>query len=125
MRVKIAHVGTGGIVYESDRRLKQNIQYDLTAKDPYETFKKFKMCTYDWKATDTVEEVLGVIAQDLQDEPELASYVIDTGPTPGMADQTSYLSVDYNALFLHTMAVVQQLQTKCEALEARVASLES
>ena len=102
----------GTVTDASDRKLKTNIE-ELPSQ--WAAMRDLKL--YNFQMKRDVEKLgddapirLGVIAQDLEENEDLARLVTDRG---------THKSVDYSGLYTMTVANVQELMTRVEALEAR------
>lgn len=98
----------------SDERWKENLN---PINDALSSVKQIQFVEFDYK--ENKQKSAGVTAQQLQTIPELSKFVIDG------SDGESYKAVDYNALIGYLGKAIQELSAKNEALEARLAALES
>ena len=102
----------------SDYRLKYNVQPMMSG---LATVAALKPVTYKWNADDSNGE--GFIAHELQEVIPLAV----TGAKDAVDDEGNIKpqGVDYSKIVVHLVAALQELSAKNDALEARLAKLET
>ena len=123
---------------DSDRRVKDNIRYDL---DDYEAFfRALKPCSYKLKRGTSGRRHTGFIAQELEKalldsgktSADLAAYCYDpdarryesTDMDPKTAPTGCY-KIRYSELIALNTAMIQKLMAEVDALKTRVAELEA
>tara|TARA_B110000902_G_scaffold44493_1_gene49793 strand:- start:69 stop:2015 length:1947 start_codon:yes stop_codon:yes gene_type:complete len=111
--------GNGSSTWTSDERLKRDI---VDADNGYlDSLNKVRLVNFKWKNDPESEEVLGVVAQEIEKIfPEL---VVEDDNAVG--DGNTYKSVSYSGLNTIALKAIQELSAKVETLEARLAALES
>jgi hypothetical protein len=111
--------GNGSSTWTSDERLKRDI---VDADNGYlNNLNKVRLVNFKWKNDPESEEVLGVVAQEIEKIfPEL---VVEDDNAVG--DGNTYKSVSYSGLNTIALKAIQELSAKVETLEARLAALES
>jgi hypothetical protein len=102
----------------SDYRLKENV---LPLTSGLTTISALKPVKYDWKIDGSHGE--GFVAHELQEVIPLAV----TGDKDAVNQDGSIKpqGVDYSKIVVHLVAAIQELSAKNDALEARIAALES
>ena len=112
------------IIHSSDERIKADITTPSDA-DMWSALKTVSIRTYTKPhATDPTARRIGVVANELEaaSSSGLLAGVVKTDPGPvrvaAGVELTDFKSVEYEQLYRMTLAVVQQLQTRVEALEA-------
>ena len=116
----ITQSGTTAVAYNtsSDYRLKENVT-PMTVG--LATISALKPVTYDWVGTNENGE--GFIAHELQEViPHAVTGIKDAVDDDG---KPVYQGVDYSKIVVHLVAAIQELSAKNDALEARIAKLES
>ena len=116
----ITQAGTTGVLFNvtSDYRLKNSV---LPMTSGLTTLAALKPVTYKWNADDSHGE--GFIAHELQAVIPLAV----TGEKDAVDDSGKpvHQGVDYSKIVVHLVAAMQELSAKNDALEARLAKLET
>lgn len=119
------------IYIESDRRVKEDIRYNL---DEYEAFyRALKPCTYLLRRRESGRRHSGFIAQEIEEAlkkagmtgTDFAAHGFD--PTAKRYDgtnETGLWRVRYGELIALNTAMVQKLMSRVDALEERLAALE-
>ena len=107
-------VTAGAVIANSDRRLKQNIEY-TNASDALQQVLHMKPVTYQFKATPNVQRQ-GVIAQDLQQvAPHLVTVVHE-------GTDKERLAVNYLDMVSSLVGAVQALHTEMTDLKRQLSS---
>ena len=102
----------------SDYRLKENV---LPMTTGLATVSALKPVTYKWNVDGSNGE--GFIAHELQEViPHAVTGIKDAVDDDG---KPVYQGVDYSKIVVHLVAAIQELSAKNDALEARIAALES
>jgi len=108
----------------SDRRIKKNIEDNNTGLD---AISQVRVCSFEYRTADEIDELpasaaidkqgvqLGVIAQEIQ----------EILPDMIREESTGCLSVDPENMTWYLVNAVKELSAKNDALEARIATLES
>jgi hypothetical protein len=125
----VSYNNTGLLVPSaSDQRLKTNIQSIPSA---LERILELNPVTFNWKTDDTNQsKVPGLIAQEVsqvfgESEVQIVRRLPEINPDPAsefFADPM--MAVEYEAIIPYLIKAMQELSTKNEALEARLAALE-
>jgi hypothetical protein len=112
--------GTGLVVYNttSDKRLKENI---VDASAASALVSDIKVRSFDWKNSESHLD-FGFVAQELY---EVAPFAVTAGSADDEEIGKAPWSVDSSALVPLLTKALQEALTKIEALEARVAALET
>jgi len=114
-------LGNGTTTFTSDEVAKKNIE---TTRDGYlEDLAKLRVVKYNWKEDeDGTDKELGLIAQEVEKVfPKLVMLDFD----PQIADKDKKKMIKVSVLPFMLLKALQEANTKIEALEARIATLES
>ena len=103
----------------SDERLKDIIAPITSALAGVQSLRAVR---YSWKSDNAKVPHVGLIAQDVQ---KVLPEVVNSARLPQSADETEYLGVAYTEVIPLLVAAIQELSTKNDALEARLAKLET
>jgi hypothetical protein len=103
----------------SDERLKDIIAPITSALEGVQSLRAVR---YSWKNDDAKVPHIGLIAQDVQ---KVLPEVVQSFKLPLSDDETEYLTVAYTETIPLLVAALQELSAKNDALEARLAKLET
>ena len=103
----------------SDYRLKKNVE-DVT--NGLELVKALQPRTFEWTINDAKEKATGFIAHEAQEV--FPDCVSGTKDAVDENNNPIYQQIDHSKLVPVLTAAIKELAAKCEALEARLASLE-
>jgi hypothetical protein len=127
-----ASINVNGTTYTSDGRLKENVK---TIENGLDVLSKLNPVSFDWKEKSSrgSSSDFGLIAQEVEQViPECVFEATTPARTPEMTHKVSleeelgsYKGVDYSRFIPFLIAAVKELSEKNNALETRLAALES
>jgi hypothetical protein len=118
----IGRTSTGTICdVTSDERAKTNI---VNMPSTIDLVNQLRPVTYNWKEAPDDDKFTGLIAQEVDAVFDSTWNIVFTQDTPAEGETEPYMGINYSQFTGVLIKAVQELSTKNDALEARLAALE-